>query len=69
MLAAAAAAWPADRPAENFRFEPGKLSLAANGWTDVQIEAFRNLLRPGGWQVDAVEGRLNLTRSRSGAST
>lgn len=69
MLQAAASAWPAERPVENFRFEPGKLSLAANGWTDAQIENFRNQLKPGGWQVDANEGRLVLTRARAGAAS
>ena len=69
MLQAAASAWPADRPVENFRFEPGKLTLAANGWNDTQIETFRGLLRPGGWQVDASEGRLTVTRTRSGVSS
>ena len=68
MLMAAASAWPADRPVENFRYEPGKLTLAANGWTDAQIETFRGLLRPDGWRVDAGEGRLSLTRARTGAS-
>ena len=68
MLMAAASAWPADRPVENFRYEPGKLTLAANGWTDAQIETFRGLLRPDGWRVDAGEGRLSLTRGRTGAS-
>jgi general secretion pathway protein L len=69
MLLAAAAAWPVERPVENFRFEPGKLTLAANGWTDAQIESFRGLLRPGGWQVDAGEGRLTLTRARNAATS
>jgi general secretion pathway protein L len=68
MLMAAASAWPPDRPVENFRYEPGKLTLAANGWTDAQIESFRDLLRPGGWRVDASEGRLSLTRARTGTS-
>ena len=35
MLQAAAAAWPSERPpVENLRFEPGKLTLAASGWSD-----------------------------------
>lgn len=68
MLMAAASAWPPDRPVENFRYEPGKLTLAATGWTDAQIESFRGLLRPAGWRVDAGEGRLSLTRARTGAS-
>lgn len=69
LLQAAASAWPPERPVENFRFEPGKLSLAANGWNDAQIEQFRSALRPGGWQVDASEGRITLSRGRTGASS
>ena len=43
MLQAAAAAWPGERPpVENLRFEAGKLTLAASGWSDAQIEQFRS---------------------------
>ena len=70
MLQAAASAWPKERPpVENLRFEPGKLTLAANGWSDTQIEQFRNLLRPSGLQVDASEGRLVVTRARPRTAT
>jgi general secretion pathway protein L len=70
MLQAAAAAWPGERPpVETLRFEPGKLTLAASGWSDAQIEQFRNALKPTGWRVDASEGRLVLTRARSGDAT
>ena len=59
MLAATALAWPAERPAvESFRFEPGRLTLAAAGWGNQEIEQFRSRLRPAGWQVDHAEGRL-----------
>ena len=65
MLQAAAAAWPHDRPpVENVRFETGKLTLGANGWSDAQIEQFRSVMRPAGFQVDASEGRLVVTRGR-----
>ena len=68
MLQAAAAAWPNERPpVENLRFESGKLTLAATGWSDAQIEQFRGVLRPAGFQVDASEGRLVVTRARSAA--
>jgi general secretion pathway protein L len=68
MLQAAAAAWPGERPpVENLRYESGKLTLSANGWSDAQIEQFRSVLRPAGVRVDASEGRLILTRAR-GAS-
>jgi general secretion pathway protein L len=48
------------------RFEPGKLTLSAAGWTDAQITQFRSLLSPGGWTVESVEGRLMLSRARPG---
>ncbi|MEO6363213.1 MAG: type II secretion system protein GspL [Caldimonas sp.] len=67
MLQAAAAAWPAERPpVENLRFEPGKMTLAASGWSDAQIEQFRSVLRPAGFQVDAGEGRIVVSRPRNG---
>jgi general secretion pathway protein L len=65
MLQAAAAAWPAERPpVENLRYESGRLTLTANGWSDTQIEQFRTLLRQSGFQVEAGEGRLVVTRTR-----
>jgi general secretion pathway protein L len=68
MLQAAASAWPPERPpVDNLRYEPGKLTLAAPGWSEPQIAQFRSLLQPAGWQVDATDGRLVLTRARPGA--
>lgn len=64
LLMAAAAAWPTDRPpVDNLRFEPGKLTLGSAGWSEPQIDQFRNALRPLGWQVEFAEGRLNLSRA------
>lgn len=69
MLQAAASAWPADRPpVDMLRFEPGRLTLAATGWSTQQIEQFRSVLQAAGWQVDASEGRLVLRRA-TGALT
>jgi general secretion pathway protein L len=69
MLQAAAAAWPGERPpVETVRFEAGRLTLGANGWSDSQIEQFRSVLRPAGVRVEASEGRLVLTRNRAGGS-
>ena len=66
MLQAAASAWPADRPpVENVRYEPGKLTLLASGWSPEQIDQFRSLLEPAGWQVESAEGRLILSRART----
>lgn len=70
MLQAAAAAWPADRgPVESLRFEPGKLSLAAAGWSEPQIETFRSALRRLGWQAESSEGRIVVSRARSGRTS
>lgn len=66
-LAAAASAWPADRPpVDNLRYENGRLSLAAAGWSEQQLSQFRSQLQPAGWQVDSSEGRLTLSRARAG---
>lgn len=63
-LQAAASAWPGGQPpVGNLRFETGRLTLAAAGWTDAEIDQFRAYLQPAGWQVDASEGRIVLSRS------
>lgn len=67
LLNAAASAWPPSRPpAETVRYEPGKLTLAANGWGDDEIQKFRGQLQPAGWRVDNVEGGLILSRPPGG---
>ena len=64
LLGAAAAAWPDGQgPAQALRFEPGKLTLTAPGWSEAQLAQFRERLRPGGWRVESSEGRLSLSRS------
>lgn len=63
-LQAAAAAWPNGQPpVGNLRFEPGHLTLAAAGWSDAEIDQFRANLQPAGWQVDASEGRVVMSRA------
>lgn len=67
MLQAAAAAWPPDRPpVDNLRYEPGRLTLSATGWSQPEIDQFRDRLQPAGWSVEAAEGRLTMSRSSSG---
>ena len=67
LLGAAATAWPADRPpAEALSFEPGRLTVSAQGWSADQIDNYRSQLQSNGWQLDASEGKLTL--SRAGAS-
>jgi general secretion pathway protein L len=69
LLQAAASAWPPDRPpVEMLRFEPGRLTLAATGWTPDQVQQFRSQLRPAGWQVEYEAGRLTLSRASGGTA-
>jgi general secretion pathway protein L len=64
LLGAAASAWPEGiGPVQTLRFEPGRLTLAAVGWSEPQVEQFRDRLRPGGWAVDSADGRLMLSRA------
>lgn len=64
LLQAAALAWPTDRPpVDTLRFELGKLTVAAPGWSEPQVAQFRSVLRSTGWQVDATEGSLTLSRA------
>lgn len=63
LLGAAASAWPEGQgPTQTLRFEPGRLTLAAPGWSEQQLTQFRERLRPGGWAVDSAEGRITLSR-------
>lgn len=63
LLAAAATAWPADRPpTEALAFEPGRLTLPAQGWSQPQIDNFRTQLHSDGWRLDASEGKLTISR-------
>jgi len=66
LLAAAATAWPADRPpTEALAFEPGRLTVSAQGWAPNQIDNFRTQLRSEGWQLDASEGKLTISRANT----
>ncbi|WP_457422693.1 type II secretion system protein GspL [Roseateles sp. P5_E7] len=64
LLGAAATAWPADRPpAEALAFEPGRLTVSAQGWGPPQVDNFRSQLQSDGWQLDASEGKLTISRA------
>ena len=69
LLSAAAAAWPDGLgPTQTIRFEPGSLTLAAQGWGEPQILQFRERIRSAGYGAEFADGRVTLTRaSRQGA--
>jgi general secretion pathway protein L len=63
LLGAAAGAWPDGLgPAQMLRFEGGRLTVAAPGWTEAQLTQFRDRLRGAGYGADASEGRLTVSR-------
>lgn len=65
MMYAAEAAWPPSRaPADGLKFEPGRLIITSAGWSPQEAEAFRNRLRPLGYDAESVPGRLTLTRAK-----
>jgi general secretion pathway protein L len=64
LLGAAAAAWPEGLgPLHTVRFEPGRLSFSAPGWTESQLQQFRERLRASGLAVESAEGRVTLRRA------
>jgi general secretion pathway protein L len=67
LLGAAASAWPSGQPPlQTMKFESGRLTFAAVGWSDQQVADFRSQLGAGGWNV-AQEGSA-LTVSRRAAT-
>ncbi len=63
-LAVATQAWPdGQAPVTSLRFEQGNLTLVVGSWSPDQVERFRSRLRPAGWNVQAADGRLVLSRS------
>ncbi len=65
-LSAAAAGWPDGKgPVGNLRYEAGRLSLAAPGWSSAEVTALRERLRVAGWSVELAEGRVTLARAGS----
>ncbi len=64
LLGAAAAAWPEGLgPLHTVRFEPGRLSFTAPGWTENQLQQFRERLRASGLAAESAEGRVTLRRA------
>lgn len=70
LLAAADAAWPDGAPpVSQLRFETGRLSLAATGWSPQQVEQLRSRLRQAGWSLDSAEGRLVIRHADTAPTT
>jgi general secretion pathway protein L len=62
LLQAAESAWPQSHsPIDNLKFEPGRLTLPASGWTPQEIERFTTQLRAANVDVQSGTGKLVLS--------
>jgi general secretion pathway protein L len=68
LLQAAESAWPQSHsPIDNLKFEPGHLTLPANGWTPQEIERFTTQLRAANVDVQSGTGKLVLSHRQMSA--
>ena len=62
-------AWPEGQPPlASLKFENGRLSFAASGWSETQVAQFRAQLATGGWELASANGALTLSRGSKAAS-
>ena len=68
LLQAAESAWPQSHsPIGNLKFEPGRLTLPADGWTPQEIERFTTQLRAANVDVQSASGKLVLSHRQPSA--
>jgi general secretion pathway protein L len=69
LLQAAESAWPTGKsPIDTLKFEPGRLTLPATGWTPQEIERFTTQLRAANVDVRSADaGKLQLSHRQPSA--
>jgi general secretion pathway protein L len=68
LLGLAASAWPDGQPPlATLRFEDGRLSFAATGWSEAQVVQFKSQLGANDWTVVQDGATLTLSRARGAA--
>lgn len=68
LLGAAARAWPDGlAPAQNLRYEPGRLQVSAAGWTPQQLAQFGDRIRQTGGSAESADGQVVVTLSKTAA--
>jgi general secretion pathway protein L len=66
LLGLAASAWPEGQaPVQTFKFENGRLSFAASGWSEAQVAQFRSQLAALDWHVAQDGATITLSRAAS----
>ncbi len=64
LLGQLASAWPeAAPPSGTLRFESGRLTVSAAGWSTPQVQTLKDRLAPMGVEVEAADGRLTVSRA------
>lgn len=63
LLQAAASAWPPNTPTTSLSFEAGRLTLASTDLRGPAAEALAARLRPAGWQVQASDGSVVISKA------
>jgi general secretion pathway protein L len=70
LLEAAESAWPQSHsPVDGLKFEPGRLSLPAKGWTPQEIERFTTQLRAASVDVRSANEQLVLSHRQASAGS
>jgi len=68
LLQAAESAWPQSHsPVENVRYEPGKLTLPATGWSPQEMTSFTRQMRSLNVDVQSAAGKIQLSHLRGAA--
>jgi len=68
LLHVAESAWPENHsPISNLKFEPGRLTLPADGWSPQEIERFTTQLRAASVDVQAGNGKVVLSHRQPSA--
>ena len=66
LLGVVAAAWPdGQAPLANLKFDNGRLSFSAGGWTEAQTAQFRAQLGASGLELNASNGVLTVSRGKT----
>jgi general secretion pathway protein L len=64
LMMAVASAWPANTPSVSLAFDAGRLTLASPDLRAAAADAIAARLRPAGWQVEASEGSVAISKAR-----
>lgn len=66
VLGVAASAWPDGQPPmATMKYDNGRLSFAAGGWSEAQLAQFRAQLAGSGWDLSSTNGVVTISRGKA----